>query len=76
MAVSIQCKYCRQSIGYIDDERHITSYFEQEEHSSSEWMELLEHKSNGEYIMKLTCEYCEDTLAQNPELHENDHFIH
>ena len=47
-----------------------------QELSTEESNHMMKENQQGDLMLQLVCETCEETLTQNPGLFENDNFIH
>ncbi|WP_194840864.1 anti-sigma-F factor Fin [Filobacillus milosensis] len=72
MAVNMKCRHCQQSMGVIEDEDRVYDLIGQQPFA----LDIVQLNDEGEVSVQLICEHCEEILAQNPNLFENDTFIH
>lgn len=72
MSITMKCRHCRQSMGVIEDENRVYELLGQQPLA----LDIVQLNDNGETFVQLVCEHCEEILTQNPNLFENDTFIH
>ncbi|MGP4073776.1 anti-sigma-F factor Fin [Piscibacillus sp. B03] len=72
MSVTMKCRHCQQSMGVIHDEERVYDLLGQQPLA----LDIVQLNDDGEVFVQLVCEHCEDILTQNPNLFENDTFIH
>ncbi|MCM3635888.1 MULTISPECIES: anti-sigma-F factor Fin [Paenibacillus] len=68
MAVNYICKYCRSHMGTIDNS--IVSEHQLGLHSltADERKDMITYDGNGDLVVHLVCDYCNEALSSNPEL--------
>lgn len=76
MAILIKCRHCEESIGTVDDPIKVYETMKQNGFTQEEMNEMIHYDETGQVELQLICEHCEELLAQNPNLFENDNFIH
>ncbi|GEL78257.1 anti-sigma-F factor Fin [Tenuibacillus multivorans] len=76
MAVQMKCRHCQQSMGSIEDEHRVYDIIAQQPLSVEEQHDLMTENEEGQKTLNVVCEHCEEILTQNPNLFENDTFIH
>ncbi len=68
----MKCRHCQQTMGTIDDEERVYELIGQQPLA----LDIVQLNDDGEVFVQLVCEHCEEILTQNPNLFENDTFIH
>lgn len=76
MAILIKCRHCEESLGTVDDLIKVYDTMKQNGFTQEEMNEMIHYDETGQIELQLICEHCEELLAQNPNLFENDNFIH
>ncbi|MFC6335157.1 anti-sigma-F factor Fin [Paenibacillus septentrionalis] len=68
MAVNYICKYCRSHMGTID--HSLVSEHQLGLHSLTpdERKDMITYNGNGDLVVNLVCDYCNEALSSNPEL--------
>lgn len=59
-------------MGAVDDEQRVYELLGQQPAA----LDIVQMNDEGEVFVQLVCEHCEEILTQNPNLFENDTFIH
>ncbi len=59
-------------MGVIEDENRVYELLGQQPLA----LDIVQLNDDGETFVQLVCEHCEEILTQNPNLFENDTFIH
>mgnify|MGYP001217443755 CR=1 FL=1 len=69
MAVNYVCKHCKTPIGSIDrpevTEQQLGFHFLTPEERG----DIISYDSNGDVTVNIVCEYCNEALHTNPDLH-------
>ncbi|MCM3786495.1 anti-sigma-F factor Fin family protein [Neobacillus mesonae] len=68
MAIHYVCKHCRTSIGQIDAAHVTESQLGLHFLTPAERRDIIAYNSNGEMIVNITCDYCNEAILVNPEL--------
>lgn len=66
--IKYTCRYCGQQIGEINEQQMDIEQLGLHSLTPSEQKNIITYKSNGDIIAKVICEYCQETLEENPEL--------
>ena len=68
MAVTYICKHCRSNIGTIEEttisEQRLGFNFL----TDDERKDIITYNLNGDIVVELVCDYCNEALSSNPEL--------
>nr|WP_289038351.1 anti-sigma-F factor Fin [uncultured Allobacillus sp.] len=75
MAIKMTCRHCGESMGELKEHPRVLDLLNQEL-SAEESNHMMKENQQGDLMLRLVCETCEDTLTHNPSLFENDNFIH
>ncbi|MBU6080129.1 MULTISPECIES: anti-sigma-F factor Fin [Allobacillus] len=75
MAIQMTCRHCGESMGELKEHPRVFDLLNQEL-STEESNHMMKENQQGDLMLQLVCETCEETLTQNPGLFENDNFIH
>lgn len=76
MAIIMKCRHCNQQLGTVDDLVTVYDAIYQNGFNQEEINDMIHHNESGQSELHLICEHCEEILAQNPNLFENEKFIH
>ena len=68
-------RHCGESTGELKEHPLVFDLLNQEL-STEESNHMMKENQQGDLMLQLVCETCEETLTQNPGLFENDNFIH
>lgn len=75
MAIKMKCRHCGKSMGEVDEHPRIFDLLS-DQLSVEDSRHMIKEDQDGELMLQLVCETCEETLTHNPSLLENDNFIH
>jgi hypothetical protein len=68
MAVNYICRHCRMPLGRFED-AEVTEYrLGLHSLTPEERKRIIAYNSNGDVTVRVICEYCSQTLDDNPEL--------
>ncbi|TMW69955.1 anti-sigma-F factor Fin family protein [Alteribacter natronophilus] len=76
MAIHYQCRHCQQRIGSIHGQDADTDKLGFDSLTDEEQAEMIEYDSRGDLHVTTICENCEQTLADHPDYHEYESFLH
>lgn len=62
------CKYCGQKLGQVEHNELFKSRLGIEILTPEELDSIVIYEDNGDIIVKVVCEFCEEALDKNPEL--------
>jgi len=62
------CKHCGQLLGAFDTAHLTEEKLGLHTLTSSERESIITYESNGDMVIKVVCEYCQEALEKNPEL--------
>lgn len=62
------CKYCGQELGILNNYEIHNFKLGLENLTTSERESIITYEMNGDIVVKIVCEFCEDALNKNPEL--------
>lgn len=77
MALRYYCRHCGNSLGMLEDEEWLVSpKLGLDKLTDEEQQRIIHYGSDGDVHVRVTCEYCEEALKQNPDLFAQDRWIH
>lgn len=62
------CKFCGQILGEVDYKDFYECNLGFDFLTLIERENIITYESNGDLLVKIICEYCEEALEKNPEL--------
>ncbi len=62
------CRYCGQNMGEIDHGLINDKQLGIESLTPQERKDIITYMSNGDKVIHIICEYCQETIEKNPEL--------
>lgn len=68
MAVTYICKYCRSNIGKIEETVISEQRLGFNSLTDDERKDIITYNLNGDIVVQLVCDYCNEALSSNPEL--------
>ncbi len=66
--VKYVCKFCGQILGEVSNEELKEYKLGFDFLTLNERESIITYEINGDMLVKIICEYCEETLEKNPEL--------
>ncbi|PYZ95429.1 peptide ABC transporter permease [Alteribacter lacisalsi] len=76
MAIHYQCRHCQQRLGSISERVADTEQLGFDKLTEDERNDMIECDSRGDLHVTTICENCEQTLADHPDYHEYESFLH
>ncbi|MGM8215708.1 anti-sigma-F factor Fin [Bacillaceae bacterium W0354] len=76
MAILMKCRHCQQTMGSVEDLVTVYDAIIRNGFTQEEINDMIQQDELGNSELHLICEECEEILAQNPSLFENENFIH
>src|SRR5699024_9408872 len=76
VAIIYTCRHCGQHIGRLEEHMIESEQLGFNELTVEEKREMIEYKSNGDLNVYAICDDCTSALAEHPQYHELDYFIH
>jgi len=68
MAVNYICKHCKTSIGSLDQAQLSDQQLGFHFLTAEEREDIITYNFNGDVIVTILCDYCQEALQNNPEL--------
>jgi len=68
MAVNYICRYCKTDIGSIENGVVSEQQLGLHALTAAERQEMVTYNGNGDLVVHLVCDYCNEALSSNPEL--------
>lgn len=68
MAVNYICKYCKTHLGTIDNALVSEQQLGLHALTADERQDMITYNGNGDLVVHLVCDYCNEALSSNPEL--------
>ncbi|GIP19602.1 anti-sigma-F factor Fin [Paenibacillus montaniterrae] len=68
MAVNYICRYCKTHIGSIDNALVSEQQLGLHSLTADERNDMITYNGNGDLVVHLVCDYCNEALNSNPEL--------
>ena len=62
------CKFCGQNLGTIDQLDINEEKLGFNSLTPLEQQSIISYMNNGDFVVKVICDYCQETLEKNPEL--------
>lgn len=75
MSIIYTCRHCGQDIGTLEQTVVDTTLLGLDKLSIGETKEMIHFKQNGDVLIQVICESCEEALEDHPQYHELDYFI-
>ncbi|MDQ0158452.1 anti-sigma-F factor Fin [Alkalibacillus salilacus] len=72
----VSCRHCHKVMQEFDGDSMLENWLLEHSGEETNFHEFLQTTPDGSLHLWLVCEECEDILTQNPNLFEQDYFIH
>lgn len=67
MSLQYVCRYCYNQIGVLDQTTLDMSHLGLDQLTQEEKERIIHDQPNGDIVVQVICEHCQDTLQRHPE---------
>ncbi|RBW67669.1 anti-sigma-F factor Fin family protein [Bacillus taeanensis] len=75
MAIYYNCRHCGVNVGVLEEKSLHIEQLGFHLLTNEERMEMIETDYQGNTVVKIICEDCQEALERNPVYHQLDRFI-